>query len=472
PGSNDIDLQLEFIPVDPDDDKAAMTGVLRLPGGLGNASIPSGSAAVLDLQALSLTGAAPEAGQPAEVPLPASAPAEPEAMPGEIIVRFRDTELSAQSVPASLSTTGVRLELLQAGDAGSLYRAPSLSSAETIALAEELAARPDVKSATPNWILHAFAKPNDEHYELQWHYDAINLPAAWDVTTGSSDVTVAVLDSGSIEHPDLDFLDGYDFISDPDLSGDNRSRNSDPEDPGIGSNYHGAHVAGTIGATTDNGVGVAGVSWDVGIVPVRVLGVDGKGALFDVLDGASWAAGNNVPGAPSNNHPADVINLSLGFSSGLTCKEVLGTDDDSFFADLDAITVVAAGNDGIDTRGVFPANCPGVITVGATGAENEQTSYSNFGPEVDVMAPGGSTSASFTRNGRTYPYQVLSTILDANEQPDYGFSVGTSMAAPHVSGVIALLLSEEPGLSFSEVRDRLQNSASSVTCSSGGCGSG
>src|SRR5699024_3517005 len=136
------------------------------------------------------------------------------------------------------------------------------------------------------------------------------------------------------------------------------------------------------------------------------------------------------------------------------------------------IAVLAACNACIYTPSAFPANCPGVITVGATGAENEQTSYSNFGPEVDVMAPGGPTSASLTRNGRTYPYQVLSTILDANEQPDYGFSVGTSMAAPHVSGVIALLLSEEPGLSFSEVRDRLQNSASSVTCSSGGCGSG
>src|SRR5690606_14749641 len=152
------------------------------------------------------------------------------------------------------------------------------------------------------------------------------------------------------------------------------------------------------------------------------------------------------------------------------CSQVLGGPD-TFFQDLTrdygTIFVVAAGNDNTSTDGVFPANCPGVITVGATGPGNTIAPYSNYGAAVDVMAPGGDLNATFTAGGETYPYGVLSTLLYPDGSPAYGFYQGTSMAAPHVAGVVALLLASEPGLSLSEIVNRLQSTTSTSVCSSG-----
>lgn len=471
PGTTDVHLQLEFSPEPRSDGLAAISGVLHLPGGLSGADAGESSGP------LTMTGqarrvAAGTAAAPA--PKAAARTGSPEVMPGEIIVRFSSGGLGPQSLPASLSSAGAQLRLLAAGTGGHLYSDPSLSAEETVRLAAELAGRPGIVSAVPNRMLHAFRVPDDEHYPLQWHFEAIGLPAAWDLETGSAGVTVAVVDSGSISHPDLRFTGGYDFITDAGLSGDGSGRDSDPTDPGLGSDYHGAHVAGTIGALTDNGRGVAGISWNVDLVPVRTLGVNGKGTLFDVLDGVAWAAGRHIPGVPENDHPADVINLSLGVAAGSTCSEMLGGDD-AFFEDLTratgAVIVVAAGNEGIDTAGVFPANCPGVITTGATGRGNDRAPYSNHGREVDIMAPGGDLNAAWRHGGREYPLGVLSTVLDSTGRPDYAFFQGTSMAAPHVSGVIALLLSHEPGLGFEEVLDRLVSGAGTAVCASG-CGAG
>ena len=135
--------------------------------------------------------------------------------------------------------------------------------------------------------MRATAAPNDRGYSLQWHYPTLNLPAAWDLVPDATDVVVAVIDSGIVPHPDLtNVLPGYDMISDPQNAGDGDGRDSNPRDeggdtPNGGSSWHGSHVAGTIGADTNNEVGVAGVAWNAKLLPVRVLGKKG-GTSFDI----------------------------------------------------------------------------------------------------------------------------------------------------------------------------------------------
>lgn len=398
------------------------------------------------------------------------------AKPGEFIVRYADGKQPLRPLANTLNAQGVMLHAQQEGSDGAvLYQTTGLTAEETVLLAEELSDRPDIESVTPNWLLEAFKVPNDTLHDLQWNHSVLNLERAWDITTGSNAVTVAVLDSGSIPHDDLVFTGGYDFISDPEMDGEGNGWDPDPTDPGIESHYHGAHVAGIIGALTNNSEGIAGVTWDVQLVPVRVLGVEALGTWMDIESAIDWAAGRTdrlPPSVPSNPHPADIINLSLGLDEGLTCSEMLGGSD-QYFVELTeetgAIVVVAAGNTDSDTAGVFPANCPGVITVGATGPDNEQAPYSNHGAEVDVMAPGGNMEK--TLDPYDYPYGVLSTVLDTDGRGAYTFMEGTSMAAPHISGIIALLLSHEPDLTFTEILTRLQESSSTEVCEHG-CGSG
>lgn len=468
-GTSNVWLQLEFSAADPTDGTAALTGVLYLPGGLGSAAT-RGQQLLSAAGLTTLTATAQQAPEGLllsnDVTLNRSGPAA--TRPGEIVVTFKDDVLFSQAALGTLSAGGMQLQHVAGTPGGRhLYEAAAADLEATLRLAEELRQQPHVHSAAPNWILHSFATPNDSLYPLQWHYEAINMPAAWDINSDSPGVTVAVLDTGSINHADLNFTGGYNFVT------AGSGRGSNPVDPGRNTNYHGAHVAGTIGALTNNRLGVAGMSWDVTLVPVRVLGDNGQGTSFDILDGISWAAGDSVRGAPNNPNPARVLNLSLGASLGVSCRDVLGGDD-SFFSDLanrGVITVVAAGNDNVSTNGVFPANCPGVITVGATGTRTSQAPYSNYGSAVDVMAPGGDMRASFRQDGRDYPYGVLSTVLGPDGSDNYSFSQGTSMAAPHVSGLVALMLGMDRNLTFSQVLNLLRDNTSASVCGSG-CGSG
>lgn len=466
-GSESVWLELIAIEDDPvEDTEAIMRGVIYLPGGSG-----AGTASLADELSVQATQTEGE-----EVTVRAFAAGDLdllsanslnsnvglEAVPGEVIVTFEPTVLFSQSTLGTLSADGVQLQHVQ-GTAGGLHLYEADSALDPVELAAQLRDRPDVATATPNWILHSFATPNDELYDLQWHLSSINMERAWDVRTGSPAVTVAILDSGSISHPDLTFTGGYDFISTASEAGDGNGRDPDPTDVGDGSGYHGAHVAGTVGARSNNGTGVTGVSWNVPLQPIRVLGREGRGSTFDILDGAAWAAGRSIAGVPNNPNPARIVNMSLGANAGATCAEVLGGDD-SFFQNLynqyGTIFVVAAGNDNANTSGVFPANCPGVITVGATGPNNTAAPYSNFGTAVDVFAPGGDLNYSFQAGTQSYPYGVLSPLLNQQGNPVYAFYQGTSMAAPHVAGVVALLLAEEPGLSLNQIIDRLQSTAS------------
>jgi len=392
--------------------------------------------------------------------------AEADFVPGEVIVKFAPT-LSLQSV-RRLEVAGVSLQAVRplALPSVQLYRSEA-GRAETLKLVRALNRRPDVLYAQPNYISKALNVPNDEFYPLQWHYPALNLPQAWDLTTGSSETVVAVVDTGilydpadpSRSHPDFAgrVLPGYDFISDPTYAGDGDGRDPNAFDEGTfaTNGLHGSHVAGTVGASSNDGYGAAGVDWNARLLPIRALGVDGAGNNADIYEGVLWAAGFDISGVPTNPSPAQIINLSL--STSATCPPVIQEVIDEVSA-RGAIVVVAAGNANVDAGGEFPASCAGVITVGATDIQGARAPYSNYGATVDVMAPGGDVSVD--RNGDGYPDGVLS----ASQDPETGeflsvFLDGTSMAAPHVAGVVSLMKALRSELTGDEALTLLRSTA-------------
>jgi serine protease len=357
-----------------------------------------------------------------------------------------------------------------------------MSLAEAQALAAELMARdPDVEYAEPDRIMLPLATPNDPMYSQQWHYyeakGGLNLPAAWDKSTGAG-VNVAVIDTGYRPHADLagQILPGYDFITSAAIAADGNGRDSDASDVGDStyagqcggglpaqddsSSWHGTHVAGTIAARTNNGVGVAGVAYGAKILPVRVLGKCG-GYTSDIADAMIWASGGAVTGAPANPNKARVLNLSLGGSGA--CDTTTQNAINSARS-RGAVVVVAAGNSNVNAANASPANCAGVITVAAVGRSGGKASYSNYGTVVDVAAPGGDSGGG-----------ILSTWNAGTTTPagdNYGYMMGTSMATPHVAGVAALMLSKNPNLTPDEVEAKLKSSARAFPAACSGCGTG
>ena len=305
----------------------------------------------------------------------------------------------------------------------------------------------------------------DELYTAQWHlYSQYSIHAdkAWQVTKGSTDVVVAVLDSGITNHPDLNgqILPGYDFISDKTSSRDGDGWDSDPTDNGDwdssnDSSWHGTHVAGIIAATA-NSVGVRGVAPNVKILPLRILGTKG-GAQSDVIAAVHWASGISVAGVPDNPTPAKVINLSLGTESAQGCDS--GSQSAMQMAwEAGTTPVTAAGNSSFQATNSYPGNCYPTINVGATGVTGNIASYSNFGSGVDFSAPGGdsdlSSAAVAGSDGMILSTWNLGTKTATSA--DYGLEEGTSMAAPVVSGVVALIYSVRPELSSEDVYEVLK----------------
>lgn len=347
---------------------------------------------------------------------------------------------------------------------------------ELRALARQLMADdPQVLYAEPDLRLQALATPTDPFYSSQWHYHepkgGLRLPAAWDLSTGDG-VVVGVLDTGVRAHPDLaaNLLSGYDFITSASMANDGDGRDTDADDPGDGCNggrssWHGTHVAGTVAAVSNNGEGVAGVAPAARILPVRVLGCGG-GYFSDIADGILWASGQTVGAATAPPQPARVINMSLGGKAA--CPVTLQNAINAARA-VGTVVVVAAGNANQDASLHTPANCAGVVTVAATGRAGGRAYYSNYGAKIDVAAPGGDQRLG-SANG------VLSTLNDGYSAPafdSYAFYQGTSMAAPHVAGVAALMLARNPSLTPDEIEGLLKSTARPlpVACSVG-CGRG
>lgn len=407
---------------------------------------------------------------------------------GRIIVKYKNeapenqvTALSAKSIQGISHITGRDVTYMRklATGAHLIKTANNISPEEYQTLLTELAADPNVEYAEPDLLLKPMATPNDARYSEQWDYfdsvAGINMPAAWDLATGTG-VVVAVIDTGYRPHADLaaNIIPGYDMINDADTAQDGGGRDSDAKDPGDyspagaceagspseNSSWHGTHVAGTIAAVTNNGTGIAGIAYNAKVLPVRVLGRCG-GYTSDIADGMIWAAGGTVSGAPANPTPAKVLNLSLGGGGacGATQQNAINTA-----RSLGATVVVAAGNENQNASNSNPANCTGVVVVAATGKTGGRASYSNYGANVDVAAPGGDGS-----------YGILSTLNSGATTPgsdSYASYQGTSMATPHVAGVVALMYSVKPSITPDQVESILKSTARAFPATCNQCGSG
>ena len=325
--------------------------------------------------------------------------------------------------------------------------------------------------------------PLDALFKDQWYlYSAhgINATNAWSKTMGSKNVVVAVLDSGITSHPDLDnqVIPGYDFVSDVTSSNDGDGWDPNNADPGdfFGSepsSWHGTHVAGIIAAQS-NSIGVTGVAPNVKIEPIRALGSDG-GNSSDLIAALRWAAGIHVAGVPDNKNPAQVVNLSMGTDSYTPCRlrgQTIGATEVAL-AELKTagVTVVsAAGNFNVPASESYPGNCYPTINVGATAFSGDRASYSNYSVVdgngqmngVDISAPGGDSKfpgdSPAGTNGK-----IVSTLNDGKTSPGnpiYKGEEGTSMAAPVVAGVVALIYSMKPSIKFDQVWEVLQSTVS------------
>jgi serine protease len=374
-------------------------------------------------------------------------------------------------------------------------------AAVDVATAEAIAAKLEsagiVRYAAPDYPVRAKLTPNDPQFGQgnQWNLQdvastghfGIDATHAWDITTGSPSMVIAVVDTGSLPHPDLAgrVLPGYDFITDVVDANDGGGRDPDATDPGdwrtaglcdppandtADSSWHGTLVAGVLAANANNGAGIASIDWNAQILPVRVLGRCG-GNFSDILDGMTWAAGLPVPGVPSNHHPAKVINLSLG-GQGYCVSQIQALVD--AILDTGVFIAAAAGNENANADGSVPASCAGLSTVAATDYLGARASYSNFSPNLDISAPGGDIG----RHGQND--SITSTWYDGTTSagsPEYAYSDGTSFSTPHVAGVAALMLAVNPALSPAQLKALMAQSASPFAAGSdcviaGICGAG
>ena len=366
-----------------------------------------------------------------------------------------------------------------------------LTESEAKKFMEALAADIRVEHVEADQWIAPMAAPNDELYPKQWalhdvEYEPIDgtwssdFDRAWELGFDGSDQTIAIVDTGQVKHPDLDSktVQGWDMISDPSLKfgADGDGRDNDPTDEGmyrtgsegcgveIDSTWHGTHVAGIAGAATNNSEGMSGAAPGANLLPVRVMGKCG-GTLADFAAAIVWASGGEVQGAETNRNPAGIINMSLGTQSrcNATFSDAIATARAN-----GAILVAAAGNKDDGADWTAPGNCDGLITVASTGPSGKRASYSNYGPEVEIAAPGGDNWAVDWENEDGWSinpideWEIFSTVdkgLEESEGPGYGPLQGTSQATPLVSGAIALARQAKPDVTHEEVLAALQKTA-------------
>jgi serine protease len=457
----------------------------------------------------------------------------------QLIVKLRDGSTGAavggraslREFELATGTELTHVRELAGGSSLVALRAPvPLAEARNIAAA--LARHGGVEYAEPDVMFKRLAVPNDPRYAgWQWNLfeptttftgtltsgsgsksavatGGANLPSAWDITQGGSGVVVAVIDTGIVNHPDLNgvatpapyvpsgrFVGGYDFVSSdvgspvlaPNfVANDGDGRDPDPTDPGdwlaaadncedgtsgpLDSSWHGTHMAGVVAAAGNNGTGIAGIGWNVRVQPLRALGRCG-GSLSDIAEAIRWAAGLDVPGIPANPTPARVISLSLGSSD--QCSRATQAAVDAAIA-AGSVVVAATGNES-DVVLISPANCRGVIAVTGHTINGENADYANIGAATTISAPGGGSPISLGAGGPTDDsnwtgYYVWSTLLFGATGPSssdsqgrsgagYGGFTGTSVAAPHVAGAAALIKSLLPSASVDQVRSFLVDNA-------------
>ena len=369
-------------------------------------------------------------------------------VPDQIIVKgATQAQLAAlggvgiKSVSAIKGSPGIQVATLKTG----------LTPLLAAALLEKL---PNVEYACPNYIRKINVTPNDPSYGSQWGWPKIDAESAWDITTGDSGITVGVIDTGvDLDHPDLvaniwvNILEqgGLPSVDDDgnghvdDIYGYNGITNGyDPD----GDHWHGTHCAGTIGAVTDNGVGVAGANWNVKIMALKFLNAAGSGVDADAIECIYYAINTNAAGSSN----VRVLSNSWGGYGGSPALEDAIEDA----GDAGIIFAAAAGNESfdIDSSGCVATpggiNLDNIVTVAATTSSDGQASFSNYGSSLcDVGAPG---------------VNIYSTKIAS-----YGYSDGTSMACPHVAGVLALTLAANPGLSMDGLIDQLLNNVDPVS---------
>ncbi|MFA9438866.1 S8 family serine peptidase [Uliginosibacterium sp. sgz301328] len=416
------------------------------------------------------------------------------AQQARVIVKYRDgSTLVRQSDPggrvsALAARTGLQIRTeRKLTDRLHLVEAKGI---DTQQLANRLAAQADVEYAVPDRRKQVRAIPNDPLFSMEWYLQsteksAINATGAWDITTGSGDIAVAVIDTGvRPDHPDLagkfvtrddGSVYGYDFVTEPLIANDGDGRDPDPSDPGdfitqadvdgqeifkgcpVGnSSWHGTMVSGILAAGSNNSIGVTGVGWGVRVLPVRAMGKCG-GYDSDIIAAMYWAAGLPVEGVPTNTHPARVISMSLGGSG--TCSAAYRDAVAQIVAQGTTI-IVAAGNDNGPVE--EPGNCAGVLAVAGVRHTGGKVGYSSFGPEAGIAAPAGNCP-----NGDPCGYPFITTTNDGKQSPGNSIytdrsahvALGTSFATPLVSGTAGLMLSVHPGLAPASVMARIKGTA-------------
>ena len=400
-------------------------------------------------------------------------------------------DVAALEVAAGTAVTYERALLADAH----LVRLPQVrTSVEADAIAARLEQLPQVEYAERSRVWKAQRTANDTYFASQFYLHGgpttIDAVGAWDLTTGSPDIVVAVIDSGIRPHADLALrvLPGYDFITDPSAANDGDERDADPHDPGDWidaadvagpfagrdcdirrSSWHGTSVTGAIAANGNNERFAAGVDWSARILPLRALGKCG-GDDFDIAEALAWAGGLPVPGVPDNPHPAHVVNMSLG-GPGACPRYFQHLVNLVLAKGFTRAIVAGSGNDG-STEPHSPSDCTGVLAVTSTRSDGTRAGYANFGPRIDIAAPGGDADSSgpfnfaaLSNSGRTVP--ATDTVA---------FRAGTSFATPLVSGVAALMLSLAPQLSATQLRDLIkatvQPFAAGSNCTTAMCGTG
>lgn len=409
-------------------------------------------------------------------------------------VRAKAIATAAGAALRHVRTMGNRVEIMSL---------PAVvSNEEAGRMAARIAADPNVEYAEPDYKMYPALTPTDPGFEpgipflggvlvKQWYLSdslsGINAPAAWDFTQGASTTIIAVVDTGILEHSDLAgrLLQGYDFIGADgdgsfDTANDGDGRDNDTTDPGnwitaaeaglgnfsgcpsaTDSDWHGTHVAGVIAANA-NSDDIAGINWFAKILPVRALGKCG-GYASDIIDGMRWAAGMAVNNVPPNNNPAKIINLSLGIpaeSSPPACSQSLQDAINDVVAR--GVTVVtAAGNNRENSINALPANCAGLISVGASLKTGQFASeYSNFGPLITLSAPGGVITNAATDVGQDGILSLNDTGTTGPVNDDaVAVLLGTSFSAAIVSGVASLLLDLNGDLTPSQIKAILQSTS-------------